>query len=73
MGIERAGPYIEFVADEGTRTLVKISAVQIVAEADPIGKESLLTVGGRIFRVEASLDELRDVLLDDFASRRFVR
>lgn len=65
MSIERVGQFIEFVADEGgTRTLARVSAIQIVAETDPIGQETFITVANRTFRVGVTIDKMREVLAD---------
>lgn len=72
MSIERVGQFIEFVvAGEGggTRTLARMNAIQLVAETDCIGDEVLITVANRTFRVGATLDQMRELLVEATSKR----
>ena len=65
MGIERYGPFLEFKGEDGIRYVARVSAVALVADVDEMAAEAYVTVAGRTILVQASLDELRDALLDD--------
>ena len=65
MGIERYGHFLEFKGEDGIRYVARVSAVALVADVDEMAAEAYVTVAGRTILVQASLDELRDALLDD--------
>ncbi len=71
MPIKRVGRgFIEAVAEDGLRLLVRINAIQQASDVDEFREEAYLTVAGRTNLIRSSLDELKEVLEDDLAYRR---
>lgn len=65
MAIERIGAFIEVIDEDGMRNIVRISAIQRACDVDEFREEAYLTVAGRIVLIRASLDEVRDVLVEN--------
>ena len=71
MAIKRVSRgFIEVVAEDGLRVLVRINAIQQASDVDEFREEAFLTVAGRTNLIRSSLDELKEVLEDDLAYRR---
>ena len=63
MTIEKVGSnYIEVLDEDGLRNLVRITAIQRIANVDEMSEEAYLFVAGRTILVRASLDEFRKLL-----------
>jgi hypothetical protein len=64
MPIERYGAFIEVIDEDGARNIVRIAAIQRACDVDEFKEEAYLTVAGRVILIRASLDEVRDILVE---------
>lgn len=72
MAIERVGQFIEFMVpgeNGGIRALARINAIQLVTETDCLGDALSISVGGRTFQIDCTLEQMRDLLFDDSGRR----
>ena len=68
--VEKVGPFVQFIGEDGLQTIVKISAIQVAAESDATGTEVMLTAANRTFRMAGSLSDLKAVLQDEWSGPR---
>jgi hypothetical protein len=64
MPLERIGPYVEIVDEEGCRHLIRRTSVQWVSDTDSLRNETYITAAGRTIRVPEPLDEVLEVILE---------
>lgn len=54
--MDRIGPYLRLIDADGCRALVRVSAIQFVADADPCRDTALVAAAGRAITVPVPLD-----------------
>lgn len=64
MKIERVGPYVEIVDEEGCRHLIRRTSIQWVSDTDSLQNECYITASGRTICVRMPLDEVLEVILE---------
>ncbi|MGD0634226.1 MAG: hypothetical protein ABSA13_08115 [Beijerinckiaceae bacterium] len=65
MAIERVGPFIEFVGDNGLRQIIRVTAIQCIGDSDEMANETSLTFANKTVLIPAPLDEVREALMED--------
>jgi len=56
--VNRAGGFVLLVDDAGRRNLVRLGAIQMLADCDEVRDTTILVVAGRAITVPRPLDEI---------------